>query len=252
MSASLPIDQATAGALPPEGEGAPTEPTAAPFQGGEAAKQAARQQKRSLSRLAGSPLLWLLVVAVGLGVPIANRVLRPATPPLPVLATLPAFTLTAEDGRAFGSADLRGYVWMAGFIFTRCPTICPVLTGTMGRIQRRARGIEQGFRMVSFSVDPQYDTPQVLAEYARKHKASPRLWRFLTGSSEAMKQTVVDGLKISMGAPEGDQDFASIFHGTHFVLVDQQGRIRGYYDSSNPEVVDQVLHDAAMLINRGD
>jgi protein SCO1 len=211
----------------------------------------ARNQRR-LARVAGSPFFWLTIVAIGLVVPVANRVLRSAAPALPVLGTLPEFRLTDQDGRVFGSADLRGYVWMAGFIFTRCPTICPAITTTMGKVQQRARGIEQGFRLVSFTVDPQYDTPERLAEYARTHRASPRIWRFLTGPLEAMKQTVVDGLKISMGEPEGDQDFASIFHGTHFVLVDQQGRIRGYYDSASSDVVDKVLHDAAMLVNRGD
>src|SRR5690242_14128084 len=77
------------------------------------------------ARVLGSPLFWLFFVALGLVVPIAGRVLRPAPPPLPVLGQLPAFSLTAEDGRPFGSAELKGYVWMAGFIFTRCPTICP-------------------------------------------------------------------------------------------------------------------------------
>jgi protein SCO1 len=197
--------------------------------------------------------VWIALVLVGFLVPLATRLVRPAPPPLPVLSTLPAFTLTDQEGKPFGSADLSGQVWVAGFIFTRCPTICPAITATMGRIQHRARGIAQRFRLVSFSVDPQYDTPARLAAYAAQYKASPRLWHFLTGTSDGVKQTVVDGLKIAMGdAPQGEQDFASIMHGTHFVLVDQGGRIRGYYDSSSPDVVDRVLGDAAMLINRGD
>lgn len=207
---------------------------------------------RRFQRVAGSPFLWLAIVFVGLCVPILNRVLRPPEPALPVLGTLPDFRLTDQDGRPFGSQELRGYVWMAGFIFTRCPTICPAITTTMGQVQRRARGIDQGFRLVSFSVDPTYDSPEKLSEFARRFKASPRMWRFLTGPLDAVKQTVTDGLKISMGEPQGDQDFASIFHGTHFVLVDQKGQIRGYYDSSNPDVVDKILHDAAMLVNRGE
>jgi protein SCO1/2 len=210
---------------------------------------------RRFTRVAGSPLTWVALVLMGFLVPIATRVLRPAPRPLPVLASLPAFVLTDQEGKAFGSKDLQGQVWVAGFIFTRCPTICPAITATMGRIQHRARGIAQGFRLVSFSVDPQYDTPARLAAYAAQHKVSPRLWHFVTGTGEAVKQTVVDGLKIAMGdapAGSGDQDFASIMHGTHFVLVDQHGQIRGYYDSSAPDVVDRVLADAAMLINRGD
>jgi protein SCO1/2 len=208
---------------------------------------------RRLARVAGNPGLWLALVALGLTVPILTRVLRPAPPALPVLGTLPAFVLTDQDGKPFGSADLRGQVWVAGFIFTRCPTICPVITTTMGKIQRRARGLGQDFRLVSFSVDPGYDTPERLAAYASQHQASPRSWKFVTGQFDDVKRTVVDGLKIAMAdrAPRGEQDFASVMHGTHFVLVDRDGRIRGYYDSSEPEVVDRVLADSAMLINRG-
>ena len=213
----------------------------------------AQRLGRALGKIAGNPGLWLALVALGLTVPIITRVFRPAPPALPVLGTLPAFALTDQEGKAFGSQDLRGQVWVAGFIFTRCPTICPAITATMGRMQHRARGLGHDFRLVSFSVDPGYDTPDRLADYASRHRASPRTWKFLTGSFDRVKQTVVDGLKISMAdrAPAGEQDFASIMHGTQFVLVDRDGRIRGYYDSSEPEVVDRVLADAAMLINRG-
>jgi protein SCO1/2 len=206
-----------------------------------------------LGRVAASPWLWLAVVAFGVLVPLGTRLLQPPPPVLPELGQLPAFSLVDQDGQTFGKDDLVGKVWVAGFIFTRCPTICPVITATMGRIQHRARGIENQFRLVSFSVDPTYDTPAVLSAFAVKHRASPRMWKFLTGPFEAIKQTVMDGLKIAMTDKpiEGEQDFASIMHGTHFVLVDQRGVIRGYYDSDAPDVVDRVLEAAAMLINRG-
>jgi protein SCO1/2 len=213
------------------------------------------RSRRGSWRFAGRPLFWGAVVALGLLVPIATGVLRSAPPPLPVLGTLPAFELVDQDGGPTGSGQLRGFVWLASFIFTRCPTICPAITATMSRIQHRARGIEHGFRLVSFSVDPQYDTPARLAAYARQHRASPRLWKFVTGPPETIQSTVVDGLKIAMGDVEeeqAEQDFASIMHGTHFVLVDQQHRIRGYYDSSATDVVDRVLADAARLVDRGD
>jgi protein SCO1/2 len=122
----------------------------------------------------------------------------------------------------------------------------------MAKVQHRARGIEPAFRLVSFSVDPAYDTPARLDEFARRYKASPRMWKFLTGSLDQMKSTVEEGLKIAMGSPQGETDFASLFHGTHFVLVDQRLRIRGYYDSNAADVEDRLLHDATMLINRGD
>jgi protein SCO1/2 len=198
------------------------------------------------------PLFWVVIVLLGLAIPVLNQLRRTPPPPLPVLGTLPDFRLTDQDGRSFGGAELRGYVWVAGFIFTRCPTICPAISAKMARIQHRARGIEEGFRLVSFSVDPTYDTPERLSDYARRYKASPRMWKMLTGSIDTMKGTVEEGLKIAMGQPAGDNDFASLFHGTHFVLVDRDLRIRGYYDSSAPDVEDHLLHDATMLINRGN
>jgi len=224
MSATLPLRSDAAGARPPG----------------------------RLAALVSRPLFWGIVVLTGLIIPVLNQVLRAAPPPLPVLGTLPDFRLVDQAGQPFGSAELKGYVWMAGFIFTRCPTICPALTSRMAKIQHRARGIEQGFRLVSFSVDPAYDTPARLDEFARHYKASPRMWKLLTGSLDNMKSTVEQGLKVAMGSPQGEQDFASLFHGTHFVLVDRELRIRGYYDSSAPDVEDRVLHDATMLINRGD
>lgn len=207
------------------------------------------------SRLAGlvsRPLFWVAVVLFGLAVPIVNQVRRKPPAPLPVLGTLPDFRLVDQDGRAFGGAELRGYVWVAGFIFTRCPTICPAITTRMATIQKRARGIENGFRLVSFSVDPGHDTPERLTDFGRRYKASPRMWKFLTGSIDGMKATVEEGLKIAIGPPVGENDFASLFHGTHFVLVDRDLRIRGYYDSNAADVEDRLLHDATMLINRGD
>lgn len=208
--------------------------------------------RHPLTRFFGRPAFWVALALLGFVVPIVTRMSRPPEAPLPVLGTLPAFSLVDQEAHPFGSAELRGRVWMAGFIFTRCPTICPAITAKMGEIQKRARGIDQAFRLVSFSVDPQHDTPAVLAEYAHRHKASPRMWHFLTGSLDAIRGTVVDGLKIAMGEPKGEQDFASLFHGTHFVLVDAELRIRGYYDSSDPDVADRVLHDATNLINRGN
>ena len=206
-----------------------------------------------VAKLVMRPAFWAVVILSGFSVPVLNRVLRAPPPPLPVMGTLPAFLLIDQDGRSFGSGELAGKVWMAGFIFTRCPTICPAITATMAKVQARARGIDQEFRLVSFSVDPEFDRPAVMADYARRHRASPRLWKFLTGPLDAITATVVGGLKIAMKAPAaGESDFAGVFHGTHFVLVDRSARIRGYYDSTDPQVVDKVLADATMLLNRGD
>lgn len=197
------------------------------------------------------PIFWITWTIVGLAIPTWGALRREPLPKLPVLGSLPDFTLTDQDGRPYGSADLRGKVWVASFIFTRCPTICPDITRKMAKIQHRARNIEPAFRLISFSVDPDFDTPSRLTEYAQRHKASPRMWRMLTGPLDDVKRTIVGGLKIGMGTPVNEADLENVFHGTHFVLVDADMRIRGYYDSSDPELGDNVLQAAAMLINRG-
>lgn len=201
--------------------------------------------------LVARPLFWVVLVAATAWWPVIWLLRTTLPPPLPVFVTLPPFQLTDQDGRAFGSKDLEGHAWVASFIFTRCTTVCPAITGKMAEVQRRTGQLAPALHLVSFSVDPAYDTPERLAAYARFHRASPRMWSFLTGPEEAVKQAVVGGLKTSMGREEGAEAPEGIFHGTHLVLVDGLGRVRGYYDSADEEVVDRVVRDAGMLVNRG-
>jgi protein SCO1/2 len=208
---------------------------------------------QALSRLVARPLFWLAVLAVPAAWPIVWSLATPVPPKLPVLATLPAFRLTDQAGRPFGSEELEGRTWVASFIFTRCDTICPAITARMARIQDRTRNLGTAFHLVSFSVDPEFDTPERLEAYARAHRASPRLWSFLTGPEAAVKEAVVGGLKVALGRERSeDGRFEGIFHGSHLVLVDQRGRVRGYYDSDDADAVDRVVRDAGLLANRGD
>jgi protein SCO1/2 len=213
----------------------------------------AAQVEGGLSRLVARPAFWALLVAAVVSWPLARALRTALPPPLPVLATLPRFDLTDENGRPFGSGDLDGKVWVASFIFTRCATICPRITSRMAEVQRRTQQLAPALHLVSFSVDPEYDTPERLRDYARSHHASPRLWSFLTGPEEAVKEAVVGGLKVSMGKERGgDGGPEEIFHGSHLVLVDARGRVRGYYDPEEPGAVDRVVRDAGLLVNRGN
>jgi protein SCO1/2 len=144
----------------------------------------------------------------------------------------PAFTLTNRDGRAVRSQDLAGKPWIADFIFTRCPASCPLMTARMARLdQELARDHE--VRLVSISVDPEHDTPAVLERYAQSYKAPPR-WLFLTGGKEEIYRLSRQGFKLGIDIPPpsgpGGPAVEPILHSTRFVLVDGQGRIRGYYD----------------------
>ena len=91
-------------------------------------------------------------------------------PSLPVLGTVPPFALTERGGDAVRSEDLAGHVWVADFVFTRCPDFCPALTGRFARLQRELDVATDGIRLVSFSVDPTHDTPEVLQGYAARAK----------------------------------------------------------------------------------
>lgn len=205
---------------------------------------------RAVHAAVGRPLVWAVVISLLAAWPVVWSVGTRVPPPPPVLGTLPAFQLTDQDGAAFGSSELEGRVWIASFIFTRCPIICPAVTEKMARIQGRTRNLEPALHLVSFSVDPEFDTPARLAAYAREHRASPRMWTFLTGPADAVRATVEQGLRIHVGRDPGEPSPAGISHGTHLVLVDGASRIRGYYDPNDPDALDRLVRDAALLVNR--
>lgn len=150
-------------------------------------------------------------------------------PDLPVLGRVPDFTLTDQRGRAFASRSLEGTVTIVDFIFTRCVTACPMLTSHMANFRRRLGDRASRVRFVSITVDPGYDTPAVLAAYARTHGA-PDDWLFLTGDAASINRAVVQGFRVAMGARTADDDGEfDILHSQHFVLVDRQRQIRGYF-----------------------
>jgi protein SCO1/2 len=197
------------------------------------------------------PAFWagLAILALGLGA-VTLGPLRQRAEPLPKLGALPDFTFTRESGSPWGLAQLRGRPFVANFIFTRCPTICPAFTRRMARVQAETQRHGPMLQLVSFSVDPTYDTPERLAEYAQRHGANPERWSFLTGDYERLKHTVVDSFKIAMGRESLDEaDVMGIFHGNHFVLVDASGEIRGYYDSADDAAFERLLKDLPQLVN---
>ena len=148
----------------------------------------------------------------------------PPPPPLKVLATLPEFVLESQEGKSVDLHDLHGAVWVADFIFTRCAGTCPLLTRALADLSREPASKEAKF--VSFSVDPAFDTPAVLRDYAKANSAP---WLFLTGTRAAVRGLVRDGFKL----PVNDQDDKAmpIYHSQNFALVDRQGRVRGVYDA---------------------
>ncbi len=164
---------------------------------------------------------------------------------LPVLGTVGEFKLVDRSGRAVTAAELRGRPWVADFVFTRCAGICPVLSTAMSRLQRTT-----SVRLVSVSVDPAHDTPEVLRAYAERYGATGDRWLFLTGPREEIYRLVRDDfrLAISEAPPEQKVDPGELVtHSDRLVLVDGEGRIRGYYHGTDDAEVWRLLADVATL-----
>ncbi|MGA2748333.1 MAG: SCO family protein [Verrucomicrobiota bacterium] len=169
--------------------------------------------------------------------------------PLPVYGTVPAFALQDQESRKITLDDLRGQVWIADAIFTRCPGQCLIMSGHMKEIQA---ALPQALhvKLVSFTTDPAFDTPPVLKKYAGAFGAEDGRWIFLTGDAAALHHTLVDGLKLSvLDKPPGQRDSADdlFIHSEKLVLLDQSGRIRGYFDGETLEAVSQAVAAAKML-----
>lgn len=169
---------------------------------------------------------------------------------LGVLGQTPEFSLVDQAGKPVTRQSFQGKVWAAAFMFTRCPTICPAITRRMKSVQERAKGKGVPLELVSFSVDPDNDTPEVLAKYAAQYGASLDTWHFLTGPFDAMAKTAEQGFKIAVERRPGDEESGGIIHGSHLVLVDKSGAIRGYYRTTEDAAIDQLLGDAAQLAAR--
>jgi protein SCO1/2 len=157
---------------------------------------------------------------------------------------VPSFELTNQNGQMFGSTQLHGKVWIADFIFTMCPGPCPMISSRMSELQKPLEKTD--VHLVSFSVDPEHDTPQVLSGYAEKLNARPHRWDFLTGPKEAIYRLSRDGFKL--GISDGRTENGTPVHSTRMILVDRRGEIRGYYDATAPDAITKLLADTNHLL----
>lgn len=186
---------------------------------------------------------WHFGLAVGI---VTITAMRPCTrhvpDPPPVLAPLPKFELLDQDGQPFTAETMRGKVYVAGLIFTSCPSTCPKISRAMLSLQQRYLRDNIDVELVSFSVDPENDTPAVLKTYADHLEADQSRWRFVTGPREAMEQLVVGGFASAMDKTTGANGMIDIAHTTKLVLIDGDGNIRGYYSSDDELGLDEVFH----------
>jgi protein SCO1/2 len=158
--------------------------------------------------------------------------------------TIPHFLLVNQEGRPFDSVQLAGKIWIADFIYTTCPGPCPMISTRMSELQKPLEKTD--VHLVSFSVDPEKDTPEVLRGYAEKLRAEPKRWDFLTGPKSAIYDLSHKGFKLAVS--DGNDEAGIPVHSTRMVLVDRRGEIRGYYEATEADAVTKLLADTSHLL----
>jgi len=169
------------------------------------------------------------------------EVARLGTRAMPSFGIVPPFQLIDQNNQPFGSAQLLGKIWIADFIYTTCPGPCPMISTRMSEMQKPLEKTD--VQLISFSVDPEKDTPEVLRSYAEKLHARDERWKFLTGDRATIYNLSQNGFKLA-----ATNDASGIpVHSSRLILVDRSGVIRGYYDGTSPDAVTKVLADASHL-----
>ncbi|WP_373895868.1 SCO family protein [Virgibacillus sp. CBA3643] len=152
------------------------------------------------------------------------------------------FEFTTQDNETLSLEDLKGEWWIADFVFTNCTTVCLTMTPNMSRLQSTLEEENIDAQLLSFSVDPDYDTPEVLKEYADEYDADLRNWTFLTGYDfETIKEFSITSFRSLVAEPQSDSD--QVTHGTSFFLVNPEGKVIKQYDGVDMNVVDYITED---------
>jgi len=186
------------------------------------------------------------VVSFFIGITLITA-MRPLTRHVPdapaVIYEIPEFNLVDHEGEPFNLESMRGKVWVAGFIFTSCPSVCPKISRSMVELQEKFATFDVDAHVVTFTVDPETDTPAILNRYAATIGADTSRWRFVTGDKAAMEELVVGGFKLLMDEPKpvAETTMYDIAHSTKLVLIDAEGGIRGFY-STDEQGLDEIYH----------
>ena len=168
---------------------------------------------------------------------------RKSSDPFPVIADVPDFHFTTQEGKTLSRSDLLGKVWVADFIFTRCPGPCPMMSARMAEVSRELTKAND-VRLVSVSIDPEHDTPEVLSNYATHLQADPKHWIFLTGPKKEIQDFTTRGMLQALATdPSGIPT-----HSTRFLVIDREGRIRKTRNLDEPELVQKLLMDIGSLL----
>lgn len=160
------------------------------------------------------------------------------------------FSFLDQNGKTITQTDVKGKVFVAEYFFTTCQTICPIMNKQMQRVHEAYRKNNQ-FNILSFTVNPEIDTVEQMKRYADEHNADSKKWHFLTGEKDKLYELARKSFFVLKPAESQNLgDVGSDFiHTNNFVLVDQEMRIRGYYDGTNPKEVDRLIKDIDLLLN---
>jgi protein SCO1/2/putative membrane protein len=208
-----------------------------------------RSYRQGLLLVAATIALSALVVGAYLSFSSANPPQTRAAQDLGAGSyTLGSFSLVERSGKAVASKDLADQVWVASFIFTRCKASCPRITSVMKGLQDQLK--PTGVKLVSISVDPEHDTPKVLAEYASLYQADPDRWLFLTGEKANIYDLILKQFRISVAesSPESQQAGAeAVAHSDRLVLVAEGNRVIGLFDSNEPAALKSLVEKARRI-----
>ena len=190
--------------------------------------------------------IWVVAFLVGVGTLTAMRLtgqMRHIPEPPEVMFTLPDYSLVDHRGDEFSPETMQGKVWIAGFVFTSCPSSCPAVTTAMADLREHLDRYSVDVEMVSFTVDPSHDTPEVLADYFAAQGVESAKWRFVTGEPQKVLQLVRHGFKLGVGDREADEQGVAydIAHSTKLALIDGDGGVRGFYGITDEHGTDEIF-----------
>jgi protein SCO1/2 len=198
-------------------------------------------------------MFWVFFVIVGMTWPIVRNVTMDTPARLPIRGSVGNFRLINQHGQAFGSAELKNRVWVAAMVCTECPYASPEFTDRFAAVQHRSRGLGDAFHMVTFTMDPESDTPERLLQHAIAKKTSRSRWSFLTGPTELVKQAMAETFGMLMPRKKrGDPPMKGFNSERSYALalIDQRMQIRGYYDCRDDAEIDKLMSDLGLVANR--
>lgn len=205
----------------------------------------------TLKKLVASKLFWAIFCGFFFAYPLLKSLNRDLPESKAAIASLPAYTFTNQFGKPFGSSELKGKAYIATFSFTSCTTTCPKFWDELVKVQHRVRGLGTNVAIVTFTVDPEFDSPDVLYKKGSQLKTNPYLWFMLTSNDPGYIEFLNENFRTQIGRKSliGNTTLYEIPHRDDLALVDTSGQIRGFY-KSDKDGINRLMIDLGLLLNR--